>query len=41
MRAAGMFAAALREDSLLDEVCGIHAELFGSLGSDGSRAWQR
>jgi L-serine dehydratase len=35
MRAAAMFAAALRDDSLLDKVCGIHAELFGSLGATG------
>ena len=35
MRAAAMFAAALRDDALLDQVCGIHVELFGSLGATG------
>ena len=35
MRAAAMFAAALRDDGLLDQVCGIHVELFGSLGATG------
>ena len=35
MRAAAMFAAALREDALLDQVGGIRAELFGSLGATG------
>ena len=35
MRAAGLFAAALRDDGLLDQVCGIRAELFGSLGATG------
>ncbi len=35
MRAAAMFARSLRDDGLLDEVRGIRAELFGSLGATG------
>jgi len=35
MRAAAMFTAALRDDALLDDVHGIRAELFGSLGATG------
>jgi L-serine dehydratase len=35
MRAAGMFAAALRDEGRLGEVAGIRAELFGSLGATG------
>jgi L-serine dehydratase len=35
MRAAAMFAHSLRDDGLLDDVSGIRAELFGSLGATG------
>ena len=35
MRAAGRFAARLREEGLLDRVLRIKAELFGSLGATG------
>ncbi len=35
MRAALLFARSLRDDRLLDRVCGIRAELFGSLGATG------
>jgi L-serine dehydratase len=35
MRAALMFARSLRDDGLLDKVCGIRVELFGSLGATG------
>jgi len=35
MRAAAMFTAALRDDALRDDVRGIRAELFGSLGATG------
>ena len=35
MRAAGMFAASLAADGVLDRVAGIRAELFGSLGATG------
>jgi L-serine dehydratase len=35
MRAAGMFAASLAEDGVMDRVAGIRAELFGSLGATG------
>jgi L-serine dehydratase len=35
MRAAGMFAASLAADGLLDQVTGVRAELFGSLGATG------
>jgi L-serine dehydratase len=35
MRAAGMFAASLAADGVVDRVAGIRAELFGSLGATG------
>jgi L-serine dehydratase len=35
MRAAGMFAASLAEDGVVDRVAGVRAELFGSLGATG------
>lgn len=35
MKAAGRFAAALAESGLLDQVAGVKAELFGSLGATG------
>ena len=35
MRAAGMFAASLAGDGVVDRVAGIRAELFGSLGATG------
>jgi L-serine dehydratase len=35
MRAAGMFASALRDGGRLGDVAGIRAELFGSLGATG------
>jgi L-serine dehydratase len=35
MRAAAMFARSLCDDGLLDEVRGVRAELFGSLGATG------
>ncbi len=35
MRAAGMFARSLRDDQVLDQVTGVRAELFGSLGATG------
>jgi L-serine dehydratase len=35
MRAALLFARSLRDDRLLAQVCGIRAELFGSLGATG------
>ncbi len=35
MRAADMFAHALKEDGLLYDVAGVRAELFGSLGATG------
>ena len=35
MRAAGLFAAGLRDAGLLDEVQRVQAELFGSLGATG------
>ncbi|MGO8956759.1 MAG: L-serine ammonia-lyase [Streptosporangiaceae bacterium] len=35
MRAAAMFASSLERDGLLPEVCGVKAELFGSLGATG------
>jgi L-serine dehydratase len=35
MRAAGMFAAALASDGLLESVATVRAELFGSLGATG------
>ena len=35
MRAAAMFAQSLRDGGLLDQVHGIRAELFGSLGATG------
>ncbi|HEY7145965.1 MAG TPA: L-serine ammonia-lyase [Streptosporangiaceae bacterium] len=35
MRAAGMFANALKADGLLDGVAAVRAELFGSLGATG------
>jgi len=35
MRAATMFADALRRDRLLDRVHAVHVELFGSLGATG------
>ena len=33
MRAAAMFARSLRDDEHLGQVCGVRAELFGSLGA--------
>jgi L-serine dehydratase len=35
MRAAAMFASSLEHDGLLPDVCGVKAELFGSLGATG------
>lgn len=35
MRAAAMFAESLAADGLLDQVTGVRAELFGSLGATG------
>jgi L-serine dehydratase len=35
MRAAGMFAASLAADGVVDRVAGIRVELFGSLGATG------
>src|SRR5207245_11648052 len=35
MRAAAMFVAALAADGLADQVAGVRAELFGSLGATG------
>ena len=35
MRAAAMFAGSLERDGLLPAVCGVRAELFGSLGATG------
>jgi L-serine dehydratase len=35
MRAAGMFAASLTEDGVMDRVAGVKAELFGSLSATG------
>jgi L-serine dehydratase len=35
MRAALMFAAGLRDNGLLERVCAIRSELFGSLGATG------
>lgn len=35
MRAAYLFADGLRADGVLDDVAGVHVELFGSLGATG------